>query len=257
MYIIGLLDYRTQAIILKSFRLNEADKVLHLYSLERGPIKAIAKSGYNSRNSGATQNINCCEFLLAEGKNFHIVKEVKLLEDFKQIKKSYQTIGLAFLLVEILDRIAITDDAYEIPYNALLEKLGGLNTQTNFNKQIVAVIEFLWLIIDYLGYKPELDICGHSKNRRQSHQIPRYFDLEQGSIISSTAFQNSNPYHNNLLTIEPSTFRLLSELEESGQIQNSSNYNDLTACFKLLNKHLEHNINQQFKSSSFVEALVA
>src|SRR5881275_2989971 len=35
--------YSTEAVVLRSFRLGEADRVLHLYTLDRGRIGAIAK----------------------------------------------------------------------------------------------------------------------------------------------------------------------------------------------------------------------
>src|SRR6476661_284768 len=36
-------SYKTEAVVLRSFRLGEADRVLHLYTLERGRIGAVAK----------------------------------------------------------------------------------------------------------------------------------------------------------------------------------------------------------------------
>ena len=35
--------YRTEAVVLRSLRLGEADRVLHLYTLDRGRIGAVAK----------------------------------------------------------------------------------------------------------------------------------------------------------------------------------------------------------------------
>ena len=34
---------KTEAVVLRSFRLGEADRVLHLYTLERGRVGAVAK----------------------------------------------------------------------------------------------------------------------------------------------------------------------------------------------------------------------
>jgi DNA repair protein RecO (recombination protein O) len=36
-------SYKTEAIVLRSLRFGEADRILHLYTLERGRIGAIAK----------------------------------------------------------------------------------------------------------------------------------------------------------------------------------------------------------------------
>lgn len=254
------MDYSVEAIILKSFRLNEADKVLHLYSLEYGPIKAIAKSAYKSK-TGSSQNINRCEFLLAKGKSFDVVKEIKVVEDFKKLKSNYQAIGFAFLLVEILNKIGIHDEEYEIPYNAILEKLRALDSVEKIEDQIKTVIEFLWIIIEHLGYRPELDTCGYSKLKRQSGQIPQYFDLTTGSVVSRTALQSSlqNSYQDpSVISINSRVFELLKTLGSFSSIQSlNPNYEDLVAGFKLLNRHLEFNLKEEFKSSKFIETLVA
>src|ERR687883_371956 len=36
-------SYKTEAVVLRSFRLGEADRVLHLYTLDRGRVGAVAK----------------------------------------------------------------------------------------------------------------------------------------------------------------------------------------------------------------------
>ena len=36
-------SYKTDAVVLRSIRFSEADRVLHLYTLERGRVNAIAK----------------------------------------------------------------------------------------------------------------------------------------------------------------------------------------------------------------------
>jgi DNA repair protein RecO (recombination protein O) len=35
--------YRTEAVVLRSIRLGEADRVLHVYTLDRGRVGAVAK----------------------------------------------------------------------------------------------------------------------------------------------------------------------------------------------------------------------
>src|SRR4029079_18956226 len=35
--------YRTEAVVLRSFRLGEADRVLHVYTADRGRVGAVAK----------------------------------------------------------------------------------------------------------------------------------------------------------------------------------------------------------------------
>src|SRR3954454_11416245 len=41
---------KTEAVVLRSFRLGEADRVLHLYTLDRGRVGAVAKGIRRTRS---------------------------------------------------------------------------------------------------------------------------------------------------------------------------------------------------------------
>ena len=47
-------SYKTEAVVLRSFRLGEADRVLHLYTLDRGRVGAVAK-GVRGRNPASAR----------------------------------------------------------------------------------------------------------------------------------------------------------------------------------------------------------
>src|SRR3972149_6936769 len=42
--------YKTEAVVLRSFRFGEADRVLHLYTLDRGRIGAVAKGARKTKS---------------------------------------------------------------------------------------------------------------------------------------------------------------------------------------------------------------
>src|SRR3989475_12890518 len=61
--------YRTEAVVLRSFRLGEADRVLHLYTLDRGRVGAVAKGirRTNSRFGAGLEPLSHVELLLHPG----------------------------------------------------------------------------------------------------------------------------------------------------------------------------------------------
>src|ERR1700722_12652512 len=61
--------YRTEAIILRSLRFSEADRILHLYTLERGRLGAIAKGARKttSRFGARLEPLSHVELILHEG----------------------------------------------------------------------------------------------------------------------------------------------------------------------------------------------
>ncbi len=63
-------SYKTEAIVLRSIRYGEADRVLHLYSATRGRINAIAKGSRRpkSRFGGRLEPYFRLDLVLYEGR---------------------------------------------------------------------------------------------------------------------------------------------------------------------------------------------
>src|SRR6266511_1174990 len=61
--------YKTEAVVLRSFRFGEADRVLHLYTLERGRVGAVAKGirRTKSRFGARLEPLSHAELLLHQG----------------------------------------------------------------------------------------------------------------------------------------------------------------------------------------------
>src|SRR5215470_17092898 len=61
--------YRTETVVLRSLRYSEADRILHVYTLERGRISAIAKGirKTKSRFGGRLEPLSHVELMLHEG----------------------------------------------------------------------------------------------------------------------------------------------------------------------------------------------
>src|SRR3954449_6455714 len=62
-------SYKTEAVVLRSMRLGEADRVLHLYTLDRGRVGAVAKGvrKTKSRFGGRLEPLSHVELQLHQG----------------------------------------------------------------------------------------------------------------------------------------------------------------------------------------------
>ena len=63
-------SYKTEAVVLRSIRYSEADRVLHLFSLDRGRVNAIAKGvrKTGSRFGARLEPLTRSALLLHEGR---------------------------------------------------------------------------------------------------------------------------------------------------------------------------------------------
>lgn len=254
------MDYKTRAIIVKTQKLSDSDKILSLYSPEFGLIKAVAKGAFkiSSKFCSKTDTLILGDFLLAKGRNLDIIKEIKIENTFKNIRSDYDKLSLAFFMVDIIENIAIKDENYQFPFDLLNESLGNLN-QTDSSALLHTLI-FKWKLIDFLGYKPELNHCGISQSKRKINQIPSYFDFESGSIISSEEYHklvDENPYQDQIKSINKNTFKILDCLDQRIEFNACKEIEvsdtALISAIKVLHKHLEYRLHKEFKSWKILE----
>ena len=61
--------YKTEAVVLRSFRLGEADRVLHVYTADRGRVGAVAKGSRRtkSRFGARLEPLSHVELMLHHG----------------------------------------------------------------------------------------------------------------------------------------------------------------------------------------------
>lgn len=248
---------------MKSSRLSESDKILHLYSPEHGPLRAIAKGAYklNSKLASKSQVLSICEYQLAKGRNLDIIKEAKLLESFRGINSNYEALTLACFWVDIVDHVAVSDDHYMEPYGLLVAALVELNQNANNGlKELTSLsVKFIWDLIEGLGYKPELDSCSISNRKRSPEQIPQYFDFDNGSIASSDAYASLlelNPYLDHVEALQPVVFKVLESLDKRNWFTVDHDFDSLRSSLVFLKRHLAYCLHKEFKSWSLVQEIL-
>ncbi len=282
------MQYSTTALVLKTYKLGEADRILHLYSPEHGPIRAVAKSAAKASSgySAKTQVLNYCDFQIAQGRNLDTLIQAKLIEDFRSLRGDYDAISLAYFMLEVLDHIAVQNDSYAKPFQLVYGHLLALNqlasskgiatpaarARNDVASQLLSLsISFIWSMIDYLGYRPDLDTCSLTNRERRQEQIPQYFDFENGSVTSTQAYMKymeANPYQDHIRAINPGVFRLLKLLElnsefalwdlpsVSASTQTEPDQLDMLGVLALLKRHLSHHLEYDFKSWTNLEPIL-
>jgi len=266
-------QYKARAIVLKTTKLGESDKILSLYSRDYGPIRAVAKGArkINSSFGSKAEVLTCFDALIAKGRNLDILTQTSLVSDFGQLKKNYESLHLAYYFVDIFEHIAVHDDSYEEPFELLYSYLDLLNTraqEVDHQLLLSTGVAFLWDLLLLLGYKPNLSYCSLSQLEIAPNQIAQYYDFENGSICSNHAYQdfvNMNPYQDQIRRLDPETFRLLKDLDQeyfrSKQFNYQSAYvfkleTDLLPLFYLLHKHLSYRLHKEFKTWYMLEPLL-
>lgn len=257
------MQYRTKAIVLKTKKLGESDQILHLYSEDRGPLHAVAKSARKLNNSfgSKAQSLSCSEYLIGEGKNLDIISQAKLINDFRNIKSDYESLNLAYFILDSFEQISVNDSNYQEPFRLLYDSLTKMDSNKSLHENLILSLKYLWDLIEMHGYKPDLHSCALSHKSRAQNSIPSYFDFESGAITSISAYEDFikvNPYQDWIRNLNPEVFKFILALE-SKNLEASLNENSmdkteelLYESIRFLAKHLEFRIHKEFKSLDLI-----
>ena len=156
--------YKTEAVVLRSLRYAEADRILHLYTADRGRIGAIAKGvrRTKSRFGGRLEPLGHVELLLHQGSGeLHTVTGVELVHSHHASREDPYRLAVGLMGAEAMLRLFTEQEANERAFGALTRFLDLLDeTPSGARPELDALalsfqLKLLWLS----GYLPHLGSC--------------------------------------------------------------------------------------------------
>ena len=98
-------SYKAKAIILKSYKLGESDKIIKMYSLDGDVISAVAKGARKVRSKfgGRLELFNLVELEITKGRNLDIINQLEIIKNFKDIASDFYK----FVFCEIISNIIL------------------------------------------------------------------------------------------------------------------------------------------------------
>ncbi len=151
-------SYHTQAIVLSHIEYGEADRILKLFTLEKGKISAIAKGvrKIRSRKAGHLEPFTYVNLYLAKGRNLDIITQAETINPFMGLRENLERVAFASYVMELLDRFTYEEGQNVGIFRLLASTLSRLESQTN-TETIVHFFELRFL--DLLGFRPQLFEC--------------------------------------------------------------------------------------------------
>ncbi len=101
----GSRTYKSEAIVLRSMRYSEADRILHLYTAERGRIGAIAKGvrKTKSRFGARLEPLSHVELMLHEGAGeLQTITGVELLRSHHAVREDNYRLNVGLIGAEAM-----------------------------------------------------------------------------------------------------------------------------------------------------------
>jgi len=157
----SVATYKTEGIILKKQKIQEADYIITIFSKHYGKIRAVAKGARRiiSRKSGSLELLNWCSFFLAEGRNLDLISEVELKKTFQSLKEDLHKSIYSFQVLEIVDRLTVSENNPRI-FKLLTEVLTLMDfwKKDNWEKINLLIGSFNIKLLHVLGFWDEREI---------------------------------------------------------------------------------------------------
>lgn len=186
--------YQVLAINLGGFDLGESDKVLYLFSAEKGLQKAVAKGAKKpkSKMCGRIDPLHINELLLASGRSFEIITEARTVETFGELRVDFERLSYGLYYAEVTRAFA---DGLEHESSTYFDFLAS-----SIHLQARQVADAVWLcmefemgLLDFLGYTPELTCCLGCRQPITDYNLAR-FNIELGGVVCVICFRGGRRY---------------------------------------------------------------
>jgi DNA repair protein RecO (recombination protein O) len=157
--------YKTEAVVLRSLRLGEADRVLHLYTLDRGRVGAVAKGirKTKSRFGARLEPLSHVELLLHQGSGeLQTVTGVELVRSHRRTREDSYRLGLGLVGAEAMLRLFTEQERNPRAFEALtrfLDVLDELNPAASRPALDPLALSFQLKLLWLSGYLPHLTSC--------------------------------------------------------------------------------------------------
>jgi DNA repair protein RecO (recombination protein O) len=158
-------SYKAEAVVLRSFRLGEADRVLHLYTRERGRVGAVAKGirRTRSRFGARLEPMTEVSLVLHEGRGeLHTVSAADIVESHHGVREDPYRLAVGLAGLEAVSRLFAEGEPAPRAHLALRRFLAALEdprppaAEPARDPRLLALqLKLHWVA----GFAPELERC--------------------------------------------------------------------------------------------------
>jgi DNA repair protein RecO (recombination protein O) len=174
-------SFRVEAVILRHADWGEADRLITLYTRERGKVRAIAKGArrIRSRKAGHLEPFTHVTLQLAKGRDLLILTQADTLESYLPLGTDLVKTGYASYAVELLDRFTYEDEnENNVIFRLLIEILSRIASEAD---PWLAIRYYEVRLLDSLGFRPHLFECANCEE--QIRAVDQFFSPAAGGVL--------------------------------------------------------------------------
>ena len=150
--------YRCDGIVLRTYKLGEADRIVSVITNTQGKVRGVAKGvrKTKSRIGARLEPMSYVSLLMFAGRGeLDIVSQAETIESFRVVREDLDRLTKATALLEAVDHVSVEGQHDDRLFKMLAGALRALNAENS----PMLVGAFYWKLLAHEGYEPSLDSC--------------------------------------------------------------------------------------------------
>lgn len=149
--------YRDEGVVLRTYKLGEADRIVVFATAEHGKVRAVAKGvrKTSSKFGARLEPLSHVALQLYEGRNLDIVTQAESIDSFRPIREDLDRYGAALGALEVIDQLSMEGEVDARRFSMLV---GVLRTIAS-NPNPIVLPGFFLKVLAHEGFRPEVEQC--------------------------------------------------------------------------------------------------
>ena len=250
-------NYVTDAINLKSYNLNDADKIILMYSKDSGLIKGVAKGIKKPKSKlGARMDLLVANTLqLLKGRSMDTIIQAHTLNNFRKSREDIEKLMYSSYVTELIVNFGEgSEGASKEIYELLYKALNRISDAESKKDALIAVIKFQLKILLIMGFCVELDSCLCCREQVLDEEM--YFSSTMGGIICKECNETLGvPLKMHYKIRDFLQAMLQFDFNYVSDYDSKATEKVCLVCFKLLDEYIRVHTNKKQKSVKVLQEL--
>ena len=149
--------YRDHGIVIRTYKLGEADRIVSFMTERHGKVRAVAKGVRKTKSKfGARlEPPSHVALQLYEGRELDIVTQAETVDAFRPIREDLDRLTRAVTMLEAVDQLSLEREPNADLYRMLLGALRALADRPS----ALVVAGFHWKVLALEGFRPVVEHC--------------------------------------------------------------------------------------------------
>lgn len=245
-------NFVTDAINLKSYNLSESDKIIVMYSKDKGLIKGVAKGVKKPKSKlGARMDLLVAnKLMLYKGRNLDRICQADVLNTFNKTRRDMDKIFYSMYISEVVSNFGLEDDPcskeiYDLLYKAL-EKISDAETKEEI---LIAVIKFQLKMMQISGFGIEFESCLCCREAIGEENM--YFSSRMGGVVCEKCNESLHlqvMMHHKIRDFLNALVQF--DFDYKSEYETKATEKVCTVCFELLKGYINEHSSRKFNTTS-------